>query len=74
MPGAVSTEFAANALYAPQDAKPMAGAQSVEEVAAAIVDLIDHPRAEVYTNPTVQLEMVKRYYEDVGAFEERMGR
>ena len=42
MPGAVSTEFAANALYAPQDAKPMAGAQSVEEVAAAIVDLIDH--------------------------------
>ena len=48
--------------------------QDPSVVAEAIADCIDHPRAEVYTNPTVQLEMVKRYYEDVGAFEERMGR
>ena len=74
MPGLVSTEFAANALHAPAEAASMPMGQTAEEVAAAIIDLIDHPRAEIYTNPETQLEMVKRYYSDVGAFEENMGR
>lgn len=74
MPGAVETGFAANALHAAQDARPMTGAQSVEDVAAAIVDLIDHPRPEIYTNPQVQAEMVRRYYADVAAFEQGMNR
>jgi short-subunit dehydrogenase len=72
MPGAVLTEFAANALHAPADAGPVPGAQTVEEVVAAIIDLIDQPRAEVYTNPETQLEQVRRYYNDVGEFEENM--
>jgi short-subunit dehydrogenase len=74
MPGAVSTGFAGNALYAPIDAAPVPFAQTPEEVAAAIIQLIDHPQAEIYTNPTVQLEQVKRYYSDVAAFEENMRR
>ena len=69
MPGAVATGFAANALYAPVDAGPMQGAQTVEEVVAVIIDLIDNPRPEVYTNPSVQMEQVKSYYSDVAAFE-----
>ncbi len=74
MPGAVSTEFAAHALHAPEGAGPIPGAQTTEEVVTAMIDLIDHPRAEIYTNPDVQVEQVMRYYSDVGAFEENMGR
>jgi hypothetical protein len=47
-------------------------AQTPEETGAAIVDMIDHHRAEVYTNP-VQAEAVARYYSDVEAFEKNMG-
>jgi len=74
MPGAVATEFSASALHAPEGATTMPGAQMPEEVADAIIDLIDHPRAEIYTNPDVQMEQVRRYYTDVGAFEEALGR
>jgi short-subunit dehydrogenase len=74
MPGAVSTGFAANALHAPTDALSLPIAQTPQEVVAATIDLIDHPRAEIYTNPVVQLEQVKRYYADVEAFEKSMNR
>ena len=74
MPGAVQTEFAANALYAPAGTVPIPNAQTTEDVVAAMIDLIDQPRAEIYTNPAVQMEQVRRYYEDIGAFEEQMGR
>ena len=47
--------------------------QPPEEVAAAIADLIAHPRAELYTNPA-QPPILRRYYEDVEAFERGMGR
>jgi hypothetical protein len=47
--------------------------QTPEQTAAAMVELIDHPRSELYTNPG-QAEMVARYYADVAAFEETMGR
>jgi NAD(P)-dependent dehydrogenase (short-subunit alcohol dehydrogenase family) len=50
-----------------------ATAQTPGQTSAAIVELIDHPRAEIYTNPG-QSEMVARYYTDVAAFEENMGR
>ena len=75
-PGMVSTDFAANALHGapiPEGAMPSM-AQTPEEVAAVMVDLIDHPRPEAYTNPSAQLERVKSYYADVAAFEEKMGR
>jgi hypothetical protein len=47
--------------------------QSAEEVAKQIASLIDHPAAELYTNPGLR-ELVLQYYQDVGAFEEKMGR
>jgi short-subunit dehydrogenase len=46
--------------------------QSAEEVADQIASLIEHPTAELYTNPALR-ELVLRYYQDVGAFEEKMG-
>ena len=37
-------------------------------IAEAIVRLIEHPVAEIYTNPK-SAEVARRYFEDVGAFE-----
>ena len=74
MPGVVTTDFATNALGADPGYRPpanVANAQTPEEVAAAIAELIEHPRAEIFTNPA-QVEIARRYYEDVAAFEERM--
>jgi short-subunit dehydrogenase len=73
MPGAVSTDFAQRALHAPEGARAMSNAQTPAEVVAAMIDLIDQPRPEIYTNPTVQLEMVQRYYADPTAFEAGLG-
>lgn len=44
-----------------------------EEVATQIAGLIDSPVAELYI-PASGAELVKQYYQDVGAFEERMAR
>lgn len=46
--------------------------QSAEEVAKQIASLIEYPVAELYTNPGLR-DLTVRYYQDVGAFEERMG-
>ena len=77
MPPMVSSDFARNALHGtpppPGGFRSGATAQTPEQAAAAIVELIDHPRAEIYTNPG-QSGMVARYYADVAAFEENMGR
>ena len=76
MPPIVSSDFARNAVYGtPLPAggfRPGAAPQTPEQAAAAIVELIDHPRAEIYTNPG-QSEMVARYFADVASFEENMG-
>jgi short-subunit dehydrogenase len=76
MPGMVSSDFARNALHtAPPPTggfRSGAAIQTPEQAAAAIVELIDHPRAESYTNPG-QSEMVARYCADVEAFERNMG-
>ena len=76
MPPMVSSDFARNALHGtpppPGGFRPGATIQTPEQTAAAIVELIDHPRAEVYTNPG-QSEVVARYYADVAAFEKSMG-
>lgn len=74
LPGVVSTDFAANALYGapiPPNSMPHLS-QTPEEVANIIMDLIDNPRPEVYTNPDVQIPAVKGYYSDIEAFEEQM--
>jgi NADP-dependent 3-hydroxy acid dehydrogenase YdfG len=71
MPGLVSTEFAANAVHGTPPIRPGAGGappQTADEVAAVIVGVIDNPVAEVFTNPHLGAIM-RRYFEDVGAFE-----
>jgi short-subunit dehydrogenase len=76
MPPIVSSDFAKNALYGtptpPGGPRPGAVSQTPEQAAAAIVELIDNPRAEIYTNPA-QSETIARYFADVAAFEENMG-
>ena len=77
MPGIVSSDFARNALHStpppPGGFRSGVAIQTPEQAAAAIVELIDHPRAEIYTNPG-QAEMVAQYYADVAAFEANIGR
>ena len=77
MPGVVATPFARNAVGAAPDvplrSPPGMPAQTVEEATATIVELLDHPRAELYTNPASP-PIVRRYYEDVQAFEENARR
>lgn len=68
MPGLVSTDFPRNALGGSPPIPPVTEAQSAEEVAAAIAGVIDHPVAEIYTNPR-QAAIVQKYFQDVGAFE-----
>ncbi|MFL5318654.1 MAG: SDR family oxidoreductase [Myxococcaceae bacterium] len=72
MPGIVTTEFAKNAIggtpgWAPPAAGPMA-AQTPEQVAKAIAELIEKPAAELYTNPA-HPGMAQKYIADVAAFE-----
>jgi short-subunit dehydrogenase len=71
MPGVVITDFAVNAVGAGPDAGAhyrMHGAQKVEDAAAAIVGLVESPRAELLTND-IQIGMAAKYYTDVDAWE-----
>jgi len=74
MPGMVATEFARNALGAAPDTLTYSGShvQTVEQVADVIANVIEHPVAEVYTNPG-SADMARRYFEDVGKFERDAG-
>jgi NADP-dependent 3-hydroxy acid dehydrogenase YdfG len=76
MPGVVTSEFANNAMYGTPMPPGLAGrvnAQTPQQVADILFDLIKYPKPEVYTNPS-SAETAKAYYSDVGAFEEKMGR
>jgi short-subunit dehydrogenase len=68
MPGVVATEFGNNALGGGPDSRVLPGAQSVEDATKVILDVIEHPRPEAYTQPSAQAD-VERYYRDVAAFE-----
>jgi len=75
MPAVVLTDFAKNAIGGPPSGPPPASPmkpQTVEEVAAAIVRLIENPVAEIYTNPASP-DLARRYFEDVAAFEAGLG-
>ncbi|MBV9493708.1 MAG: SDR family oxidoreductase [Acidobacteria bacterium] len=70
MPGLVATEFAQNALG---DATPVAPPwtpgtamqpQTAEEVADAVAQLIETPRAELFTNPASP-EIARRWFESL---------
>ena len=71
MPGLVRTDFQKNALGGTPEmpAATQSQAQPVEDAAAAIVQAIEHPVAEIYTNPGHATAVVQRYFQDVGAFE-----
>ncbi|HJQ40562.1 MAG TPA: SDR family oxidoreductase [Thermoanaerobaculia bacterium] len=75
MPGMVSTDFGLNAKHSkgppPRPAAHMPQPQTVDVVVQVLADLIERPRAEVYTNPAGAIA-VQRYVQDVGAFEENM--
>jgi len=70
LPGVVATEFGNNALHGGIDSRKIPGAQSVDEVATLMADLIEHPRAELYTRPEMR-DFAGRYAgaEDVAALE-----
>jgi short-subunit dehydrogenase len=68
MPGLVRTDFQRNALGGSPPIPPATESQSVEDAVAAIAAAIEHPVAEIYTNPR-QAAFVQRYFQDVGAFE-----
>jgi NADP-dependent 3-hydroxy acid dehydrogenase YdfG len=71
-PGVVATDFGKNALGGGPDNAAMPGAQPVAEVAELIADLIEHPRAEMYSRPAYR-DMIKQYYtaDDVAELESK---
>ena len=73
MPGLVRTDFQRNALGGSPPIPAVSEAQSVEEAVAAIVAAIEHPVAEIYTNPR-HAAIVQNYFQDVGAFERAAAR
>jgi NADP-dependent 3-hydroxy acid dehydrogenase YdfG len=71
-PGVVATDFGNKARHGGVDSRSLPGAQTAEEVAAVIAELIEKPRADVYTRPGAR-ELVASYYaaEDMGAREQQ---
>lgn len=57
-PGVVATEFGLHALGGGADSRTLPFAQPVEEVADVIVGVIENPRADVYTRPGLQQQVV----------------
>jgi NADP-dependent 3-hydroxy acid dehydrogenase YdfG len=72
-PGIVATDFGLNARHGGFDSRAFPGAQSAEEVAAVIADVIEHPRADVYTRPGGR-EIIAAYYaaEDMAQAESKL--
>jgi NADP-dependent 3-hydroxy acid dehydrogenase YdfG len=71
-PGVVATEFGTRALHGGLDSRTLPNAQPVAAVAAVIAEVIERPRADVYTVPGAQ-QMVLGYLgaDDMGAAEAR---
>jgi NADP-dependent 3-hydroxy acid dehydrogenase YdfG len=70
LPGVVATDFGLSARHGGVDSRQIPFAQSVDEVAQAIADLIDHPRAEAFSRP-IYKQQVAAYYsaEDLAMIE-----
>jgi len=68
MPGVVATDFGVNSINATLDNRRLPGAQSVEDAARAIVEVIENPRAEAYTSAFIA-ETVGRYQREPEAVE-----
>ncbi len=64
-PGVVRTDFGMNARHGGPDSPQIPDAQTAEEVAAVIADVIESPRPDVYTRPGSR-KRVAEYYKSVG--------
>src|SRR5262245_24306335 len=74
-PGVVATDFGLHARNGGPDSRSFPGAQSPEEVADVIVDVIRSPRADVYTRPEYQQRVVDYFSaEDMAELEARWQR
>lgn len=64
------TDFGNNAKYGGIDSRKLPDAQPVEEVGTIIADVIEKPRAEIYTRPQM-LQLAAKYFsaEDVSQIE-----
>lgn len=72
LPGVVATDFHANALSGtPGSPERSPMAQSADDVAAVIEDVINHPVPERYTNPA-SADFVRSYIQDIAAFEDNL--
>jgi len=69
-PGVVATEFGLNARHGGMDSRQFPGAQSAEDVASVIAEVIRTPRADVYSRPEAR-QLVANYFlaEDMGEAE-----
>jgi len=61
LPGVVATEFGVNALGGGVDSRKIPGAQSVEETASVLLEVIERPRPDVYSRPEYR-QQVTAYY------------
>jgi short-subunit dehydrogenase len=61
LPGVVATEFGVNALGGGVDSRKIPGAQSVEETAAVLLDVIERPRPDVYSRPEYRQQVIAYY-------------
>ena len=68
MPGVVATDFQRNAAGGSPPLPPSTPSQTPDEVAAAIMRVIEQPVAEIYTNAQ-QAAVALEYFKDVSAFE-----
>ncbi len=72
LPGVVATDFGLNARHGGPDSRALPYAQPVSEVAQALAELIEHPRAEAYSRPGYQKQVADYYSaEDVAMIESR---
>ncbi|MEZ4648013.1 MAG: SDR family NAD(P)-dependent oxidoreductase [Candidatus Eisenbacteria bacterium] len=71
-PGVVATEFGVRALGGGMDSRQMPNAQPVTEVAEVIADVIENPRADVYSRPMYK-DLIAGYFaaEDMAEVERR---
>ena len=74
-PGVVATEFGLHALGGGPDSRHLPMAQPVAEVAEVILDVIERPRADAYTRPGSQQQVVDYFAaEDMGVAEASFAR
>jgi NADP-dependent 3-hydroxy acid dehydrogenase YdfG len=64
-PGVVQTDFGLRARHGGPDSRQLPGSQAVEEVATVIANVIESPKADVYTRVGAR-DMVLKYYGALG--------